>query len=112
MAVMPDCQTIVSSSNDRTLKFWDLATGKCISTSKAMLGAVRVWQPCQMARLSFQLQTIGYAKGLGLGMQVSANPLLKVIQGALTGVAITPNCRNYYLSFRRQDAEDMGFSYR
>jgi WD40 repeat protein len=38
--VTPDGRTIVSASNDRTLKVWDLATGKCKATLRGHAGGV------------------------------------------------------------------------
>ncbi|WP_437291456.1 outer membrane protein assembly factor BamB family protein [Sorangium sp. So ce406] len=40
-ALSPDGQRIVSASNDRTLKVWDLATGKLLSTLEGHTGGVR-----------------------------------------------------------------------
>ena len=32
VAVFPDGQRVVSGSNDKTVKVWDVATGECVAT--------------------------------------------------------------------------------
>ena len=41
VAVFPDGRRVVSGSNDRTLKVWDVATGKCVATLTGHLHNVR-----------------------------------------------------------------------
>jgi len=36
--VFPDGRRIVSGSDDKTLKVWDVATGKCVATLKGHSG--------------------------------------------------------------------------
>ena len=38
VAVFPDGRRIVSGSDDKTLKVWDVATGKCVATLKGHSG--------------------------------------------------------------------------
>ena len=40
VAVTPDGRTVVSCSNDKTLKVWDLETGQCHATFKGHIGSV------------------------------------------------------------------------
>jgi WD40 repeat protein len=41
LAVSPDGKVLVSASDDQTIKFWDLATGRNFRTLKDHTGAVR-----------------------------------------------------------------------
>ncbi|MDD2756326.1 MAG: DUF4365 domain-containing protein, partial [Methanothrix sp.] len=40
VAVTPDDRTVISGSDDKTLKIWDLATGKCLGTLEGHAGPV------------------------------------------------------------------------
>ena len=59
VAVTPDGQTIVSASDDRTLKVWDLATGKCRATFEGHATLSGAWPSRPMARRSSPLQPTG-----------------------------------------------------
>ena len=39
--MFPDGRRVVSASDDRTLKVWDVATGKCVATLEGHSGGVR-----------------------------------------------------------------------
>ena len=41
MAVFPDGRRVVSASDDKTLKVWDVVTGKCLATLEGHSKAVR-----------------------------------------------------------------------
>ena len=41
VAVFPDGRRVVSGSDDKTLKVWDVATGKCVATLERPMGSVR-----------------------------------------------------------------------
>ena len=41
VAVFPDGLRLVSGSSDKTLKVWDVATGRCVATLKGHSGSVR-----------------------------------------------------------------------
>ena len=41
VAVFPDGRRVVSGAEDRTLKVWDVATGKCVATLKGHSREVR-----------------------------------------------------------------------
>ena len=39
--MFPDGRRVVSASGDKTLKVWDVATGKCVATLEGHSGIVR-----------------------------------------------------------------------
>ena len=41
VAISPDGRRVVSASYDKTLKVWDVATGKCVATLKGHSEHVR-----------------------------------------------------------------------
>ena len=41
IAVFPDGRRVVSASDDKTLKVWDVATGECVATLKGHWSSVR-----------------------------------------------------------------------
>ena len=41
VAVFPDGRRVVSASMDKTLKVWDVATGKCVATLQGHSSKVR-----------------------------------------------------------------------
>ena len=44
MAVTPDGNQVVSASEDKTLKVWDLRTGEVLRTLEGHAGRVRAWR--------------------------------------------------------------------
>ena len=46
VAVFPDGRRVVSASNDKTLKVWDVATGECVATLEGYARNVRCGVHC------------------------------------------------------------------
>ena len=44
--MFPDGRRVVSGSDDKTLKVWDVATGKCVATLEGTSGGVRCGVHC------------------------------------------------------------------
>ena len=44
--MFPDGRRVVSGSDDKTLKVWDVATGKCVATLEGHSGIVRCGVRC------------------------------------------------------------------
>ena len=44
--MLPDGLCVVSASNDKTLKVWDVATGECVATLEVHSGYVRCGVHC------------------------------------------------------------------
>ena len=44
--MFPDGRRVVSASNDKTLKVWDVATGKCVATLEGHSNDVRCGVHC------------------------------------------------------------------
>ena len=44
--MFPDGRRVVSASNDKTLKVWDVATGKCVATLQGHSNDVRCGVHC------------------------------------------------------------------
>ena len=43
--MFPDGRRVVSASDDKTLKVWDVATGECVATLEGHSGSVRCGVP-------------------------------------------------------------------
>ena len=83
--MFPDGRRVVSASNDKTLKVWDVATGKCVATLEGHSNDVRCGVHCTfvmiwLRRRSFVLLSprTGGASSLGRATRRSSsggNPL-------------------------------------
>ena len=49
--MFPDGRRVVSASNDKTLKVWDVATGECVATLKGHSNSVRCGVHCTFLML-------------------------------------------------------------
>ena len=52
--MFPDGQRVVSGSDDKTLKVWDVATGECVATLRGHSGSVRCGVRCTFVLMCFR----------------------------------------------------------
>jgi WD40 repeat protein len=57
--VFPDGRRVVSASDDRTLKVWDVATGKCVATLRGHSMGVRCGVHCTFVMIWLRRRSIG-----------------------------------------------------
>ena len=53
--MFPDGRRVVSASNDKTLKVWDVATGKCVATLEGHSNDVRCGVHCTFVLMCVRL---------------------------------------------------------
>ena len=49
--MFPDGRRVVSASDDKTLKVWDVATGECVATLEGHSGSVRCGVHCSFVMI-------------------------------------------------------------
>ena len=56
--MFPDGRRVVSASDDRTFKVWDVATGKCVATLKGHSEGVRCGVHCSFVMMCLRRRSI------------------------------------------------------